>query len=452
MEMNKLVNFVQDGWYNLLTGMGVAGKDKRENTTFGQAPRFDRSTLTEIYRGEGLGARIIKIPADDMVRRWFDIVGDTDGFVNMKLDEMSAKSITTEALYWDRLYGGAMIVIFLDDGQKLDMPVNEANIRDVLGLQVYDRNDCTWTSSDLYTDESKPNYGDVEYYNINNISTGKIFRVHDSRLMKFNGEIVPNLTRIENQGWGDSTIQSVYSRLRGLGDSFAGAEAIITEFIVGTLTIENLQALISSKEGTKKVQERLHLLDLSKHMLNTYLLNKNEKFERVSATGVAGMSDLINQLIDACVAVCGIPRVKLFGEQSKGLGSEAAGNIRLYYDEISSLQERKLQRPFEKLSKYIMLSRDGYFNGVELEEWSVRFKPLWQPTEEEVAKTRKVTADTDKIYYDLGLPGEVILLNRFGGNEYSSEIKLPENLMTAYEDVAENSNMEEEEKTGENNQ
>ena len=439
-----------DGWYNLLTGSGLKKYDRRVNTVFGLAERFDRRSLIEIYRGDGLGKRIIQIPSDDMVREWIKIEGDPEGHVVKKMNDLSTKAFTKEALYWSRLFGGSLILMLINDGQELDQPVNEAQIRDIDGLQVYDRYDIDWTATDLYNNPKDPKFGFPEIYHISNRSTGERFPVHETRVLRFDGEIIPKLVQRENNGWGDSVIVGVYERLRGLGDGYNGIENIITEFIIGKLTIKNLQALISSKEGTKQVQDRLQILDMSKNILNTLLLDEKEEFDRVAASGTQGLSRLIEKLQVVLSAVSGIPVIKFFPEQAKGLGGEAFGNIRLYYDEIKSDQEDKLQPQLRKLARYIQLSKDGEFKGTELENWDIVFYPLWQPTEKEVAETRKLQAEVDDLYYGMGLSGEVILLNRFGGDTYSSDTILPDAYVESIKQIAE-SKPEPEPKPDDNN-
>ena len=421
--------FNTDGWYNVLTGMGTRAYDKRKNTFIGMADRFDRQELTELYRGDGFGARVVDVPADDMVRAWFKVEGDSEGHIVQKTQDLAAKKFIREALIWSRLFGGAIVLMLIDDGQDLDQPVNLEQIRSIKGLQVYDRWDVSWTTSDLYNDPQEDKFGLPEIYKINNFTTATIFEVHETRLLKFEGELVPQFVKRENLGWGDSVINRVYERLRGLGDGYAGVEGLITEFIIGKLTIRNLQSLIGTKEGTKQIQERLQIIDMSQHMLNTILLDEKEEFERVSATGTQGLSKLLDQLVDSLAGVSGIPRVKLLGDQSKGLGSEASGNIRFYYDDISADQEEKLQPELERLCLYIQLAKDGEFKGKELDNWTIVFNPLWQPTAKEEAETRKAVAETDKIYFEMGLSGEVIIVSRFGGETYSTSTVIPEKIL-----------------------
>lgn len=426
-----------DGWYNLLTGAGTTRYDKRKNTSFGLAERFDRRTLIEIYRGDGLANRVIQVVAKDMVREWFKIEGDTEGLVVQRMNELSTKATIKEALIWSRLFGGSIVLMLVEDGQELDQPVAEDQIRKILGLQVYDRYDIDWTSADLYNDSNHPKFGLPERYWISNRSTGERFAVHDTRIMRFDGEIIPKIVQRENNGWGDSTVAKIYERLRGLGDGYIGIEGIITEFIIGKMTIKNLQSLIGSKEGTALIRQRLEVLDMSKHMLNTLLLDEKEEFDRVAAAGTQGLAKLIEKLELAFTAVAGIPFIKVFQEQTKGLGSEAAGNIRLYYDDIKSDQEDALQPQLKILARYIQLAKDGEFHGKEIEGWSIVFNPLWQPTEKEIAETRKLIADTDDIYYGMGLPGEVVIFNRFGGDTYSGDMVLSDAYINAIKAIVE---------------
>jgi phage-related protein (TIGR01555 family) len=445
-EVNQKVEFRNDeGWYNLFTGVGRQATDKRVNTQFGLAHRLDYRTLTQMYEGEGLGRSIAEIPSRDMVREWFTVEGDPDGLALNKLGKLSAKKHFFEALTWNRVYGGSVILMLIDDGRDLVEEVDESQINDIVSLQVFDRWDVTWMISDLIEDPADKNFGKPEKYRIAKVETGDFFEVHHSRLLVFNGLPAPTRIRRTYQGWGNSIFNVIYERLRGMGDGHAGAEGILMEFVIGIMKIKNLQSLIATPEGRATVLERLNLLDNSKHILNTLLLDEKEEFERISASGIGGMDDLLKRLEIALCAVSGIPFVKLFPEQVKGLGGTAEGNIRLYYDDISFDQEIVLENPLQKLIKYIMLSKNSEFKGTPPESWNIKFNKLWQPTEKEIAETKKINAETDQLYASIGLPAQIIILNRFGGESYSSETKLPEKFEKDLRTMVDKMDVEEEE-------
>jgi len=50
---------------------------------------------------------------------------------------------------------------------------------------------------------------------------------------------------------------------------------------------------------------------------------------------------------------------------------------------------------------YLALSKKGPTGGVEPEQWSVRFRPLLEPTEAELVEIRKQQSETDKAYFEM---------------------------------------------------
>lgn len=437
-ELNENVRFKADGWYNNITGIGITNIDRRMHTKYELREIIQINELTAIYRTEGIGTRIVNEKPNDMIRRWFTIEGDTDNIILKILNKMNAKKYFREALIWDRLYGGSVILLFVNDGKQLDEPVNENSIVEVSGMQVFESFYVIINPNQLYDDPTKPEYGKPKIYNITIPTTGKLLSVHESRLLIFDGELLPSMVRIGNNYWGDSCLQSIYDRLRGLGDGYASSETLLMEMIIGIFKVKGLASFMSNKDGRNKMLERMSALDLTRHTINSYLLDENEEYTRMELNG-SGISGIMDILIEALIMVSGYPRVKLLGEQSKGLGGEAAGSLRLYYDQISAMQEEKLQKPLEKLIKYISLSQ-----GLDYEELQLKFNPLWEMSESEVATLRKTQAETDNIYFQMGLPAEIILKSRFGGSSYSMETIIPEEYIEYLESkiMAENEGIE----------
>lgn len=423
---NEFQKFNSDGWANVFTGMGTTGYDKRMATEFTASYEFDKTTLMEMYAGDGVLTKMINIPVEDSIREGFFIEGDPEGLVLDELDSLKFNNNLFEARVWTRLFGGAVMLLLIADGRELNEPVDENAIETIRGIQVYDRWDVTWNSDDLYDDPEEANFGAPEFYTLHNRSIGKSFPVHESRLIRFDGELVDHERRSKNNGWGNSIVKQWYERIRGLADSLAAGEATITEFILGLLKMKNLNSLLDSPNGSQKIKDRLQIIDMAKHILNSIVVDEKEDYSRLTSSGVTGMADLLEIFKGMCSTVSGIPRIKLFGEQSQGLGSSADGNVKFYYDSVAFEQEMKYTDAIRKISRYIMLQQQGPFKGIEIESWSVVFYPLWQQTEKEIAETRKITAETDLIYYQMGVPIEVIMLNRFGGSRYSSELLLPD--------------------------
>jgi phage-related protein (TIGR01555 family) len=409
-----------DGWANLLTGLGLVGADKRMSTGFIPDPRLTYTDLTYLYRSDGLAKRAINLPVNDMLRSWYQLEGDTDGKIELRMKEIDARKQLKRAMRLARLFGGSLCVLGINDGQTYEKPVREGSIKSIDHIHVFDRWRMTVNTADLYLDPANQKYGLPERYLITPLY-GVPFYVHESRVLRFEGEDVTDLIRIQNQGWADSTLQAVWDRLRALGETYGNIETILDEFIIGKMTITNLQEMIAAGKE-KLAQKRLNYVDMTKHIMNTVLLDKDEEYDRISAT-VTGIGDLTDRIIEAFCAVTGIPVCLFMGRSQAGLSNDEASQVRFYYDKIAGEQQEDLLPQLNRLINYINLSLGKPLE----EEWFVRFNPLWQPTQKEIVEQRKNQAETDKIYIDAGvlLPEEVAA-SRFGGDLYSHDTNLME--------------------------
>jgi hypothetical protein len=433
MEEAKVGILKEDGWQNLMTGAGRAATHKAENSEFYLSSQLTDEELSDLYRGEGIAKKIVDIPAKDMTRAGFSIDGDPNNQVSKYLNRIGLKQALKDALRWSRLYGGAIIVMGIDDGQKGDgvkqllTPLKEENIQKIGFFRVYDKRQVNWDSTDIDDDASSPNFGKPKIYTITPLTEATTktpeYKVHYSRVLRFVGEDLPQQESLNKRGWGDSVLQSVYTRVRGFAGALISTEAILDEFIIGILTINNLQDLIAAGQETL-ITKRLQQIDMAKHILNTMLVDKEEEFTRISAT-VNGIKDILEFLKDCLSAVSGIPQVKLFGEQAKGIGSQASGNIRMYYDDISDQQQEDLKPQLERIVSLLSKSTDfkSIFNLPDT--WQLKFNSLWQMSETDIATSRHLVAKQDEIYIKNGvLTPKEIAESRFGGETYSYETVL----------------------------
>ena len=192
-----------DGWMNVLTGLGICGRDKKMNGRFVMTKIFDRAELDMMYRSDGLLRRIIDMFSEEMTRQGFEIEGDTNGDITAQLKMMRANQHITNLIKWARLYGGAISIIGIDDGLPLDQPVDEPSIRSVQWLRTFDRYQAWSRDGTFESDLNSPNYGFPNVYTVNDNRTGAIFYVHYTRVLRMDWNILPPRWQNFNQGWGD---------------------------------------------------------------------------------------------------------------------------------------------------------------------------------------------------------------------------------------------------------
>lgn len=144
---------VTDAWKNILTGMGLTSRDKQVSNTFGTPVILTETVVADLYRGEGFGKRVVDLPTGEMVREWIEIAGDTENEIVKHISTaLQAKKHFLQTLRWDRIYGGAVLLMGINDGGKFEDPLDEANIKEVEFLKTYDRYRVTWNTTDLYND------------------------------------------------------------------------------------------------------------------------------------------------------------------------------------------------------------------------------------------------------------------------------------------------------------
>lgn len=413
-----------DGWQNVLTGLGICGRDKKMNGQFLLTKILAQQELDQMYRTDGLTRRIIDLFSNEMIRQGWEIEGDQEGQCLLKLEELKSNLHLTNLIKWARLYGGAVCVMGIADGLALDEPVDENAIRNIEWLHVFDRYQSFSRDGTFEADLNSPNYGYPNVYTINDNRTGAVFYVHYSRILRVDWSILPPRWQNFNNGWGDPLMQSIYEELRNYASVFSSTATMMQDFVNAILSIPDLSSIMASQCGEQNLMKRLNIFNLAKSMTNLGIIDANEKYEKVT-TNVSGISEILDRFMISLSAVCGIPVTLLFGRSAAGMNSTGDNDVRNFYDAVKQEQECKLKPVLEKLIRYIMLSKDGAFLGVEPDNWSIQFVPLWQNTEEQEAIVRKIVAETDAIYIDRGVldPAEVAV-SRFGGNHWSMNTEI----------------------------
>jgi len=415
----------ENAWANLLTGVGVQGIDRRVDTTYKPTKRLVEGVLRDMYRGDGFARKVVDLPAKEMLRKGFKLDGDPENMVNARFQEIGVHKAVRKMLKWSRLFGGGFGVLGLKDGRDLWKPLNERGLQSVEFLHVFDRYRVQWTSADLYNDPTEAKFGKPKIYTVSPITggAGRSFRVHESRAVILDGLEVHDQDRVSNQGWGDSVIQSCFEQLRQFAAVHGGAELIVEDFIQAVLSINNLQDMLATPQGTELVKQRLNMMDLARHVLHIKLLDANGETYSKEASSIAGLPDLLDRFGITLAAVTGIPVTKLLGRAPAGLNATGESDTRNWYDDVRADQEEILSPLYERLCYLVFISRDGGFNGKEPDNWGIRWNPLYELTEKEKAEQYKATADGDAAYITNGvLSPEEVHDQRFMGEGFGGII------------------------------
>lgn len=386
-----------DGWSNVMAGLGSTSKDKTMHTTYGGFTPLDEDTLSEMYMGEGLANRIITSVADDMTREWIELEGGSAEIVNEELLRLEAENKYNEALRWQRLYGGSLLIIGAMDGKKPYMPLDINRIRNIEYVKVIARTDIPISECVFDKDPMSSTFGKILVYKVNMYvnDTWVPMMIHHTRAIPFHNDPIPPRIRStvtsDTRYWGASSLQSIYESIRDLGGINQSVANILYEFIIGKITVDRLgEMLAAGQEG--RLIKRMELINMTKSTINAVILGENEKYERDYAT-LAGLPEVIDRFMLQLSGSTGIPVTRLFGRSPAGLNATGENDLRNYYDIIEANQRNKLFMPIRKLITMISV-----WKGVEPPEFE--FNSLYQMTELEKAEYEKIEAETEKIKAD----------------------------------------------------
>lgn len=428
-----------DGWSNVFVGLNQK-KDKSKYTEYGEVTLLSDEELESIYMGDGLGGRIIDIVADDMTREWIDLDGPSEDMVEEELIRLDAEKHFNEAIKWQRLYGGSLIVIGAMDGQSPERPLRQDRIRTIEYLKVIPKSDIYISESKFDLNPRSPNFGKVDTYKINYKIGGNLIpsRVHASRCVPFFNDPLPSLYRsacsLDTRYWGMSSLQRIYEELRDLGGVSQSIINILYEFIIGKFKIDRLSEMFA--QGLEKnVITRIEIMEMSKSIINAVILGENEEYTRDYAT-LAGLPEVLDRFMLKLSGSTGIPVTRLFGRSPAGLNATGENDLRNYYDLVEAHQRNRLFPPIRNLVNMIS-------NYLDVETPSVKFNSLYQLTEKEKeeldkieAETEKIKADTAKVYIDMQVLSSEEIREQLGYGgmvpemESENELEAPENEST----------------------
>lgn len=405
----------KDGWSNLFSGLGTKA-DKRKATHNTPDIIIDDVELESIYADDGLGAKIVDLLPDDMLRQgWkYKFQNEKEGMEDISkqyddvFESVQAHEKISQAFKWARLYGGAILVIGAYDGQDLSEPLNVNKIRSFEMLRVIARPNIQFGTLQFQTDPSKPRFGEVEYYPVEFRvgNTLQIANVHWSRVIEFHGIKIPNTGKSvilnEYRYWGLPVLQRVKERLGDLGASFGSLSTLMQELTVGKYKFKDLADVLSQPDGSKLMQSRIQTMDLMKSVFHSVLMDAEDDYVRETLS-FSGVSDVLYQFFTVISACTGYPMTRLFGVSPAGLNSTGDSDTYSYYDMVRSRQQLELKPVLRRLVS-IIAEWQGW------EEPEIEFNPLEQMTEKEQAEleekkanTERTKAETYQKYIDMGI-------------------------------------------------
>jgi len=326
------------------------------------------------------------------------------------MDGLDVKNRFNLAWKYARLYGGAAIFLNVDDGvQSLEEPINLANVRSLRNLTVLNRYELTVSPSDIQADINEPGFGEPELYTLASKTAAKEglslgVKIHKSRLIIFQGIMLPRLLYIANGYWHDSIFTALWDSLRDFNIGHSSIANIIQDYRIFIYKLDGLKEIFAGGKEDQ-LKSRLETMNLARSVMSTYFMAKETEDFDVKTMNVGGIDKLMRSIKERFQAATEIPHTLLFNESPSGLGATGKSEDRMWYDAVKSKQTNYLSPKLDEFFGVFFSAKTGPTRGQMPEEFDYDWVSLYQMTEKEVAEIEKFEAEADDLRISSGVLG-----------------------------------------------
>lgn len=398
-----------DGYSNVPANLG-AGANNLVQTANYVMERFtwDYYTLNILFRDNWIAKAIIEKPANEMLKNGFSIHSQIEPDKIDKIMNIWQKTKTQnkflKCLKWARLYGGCLLIPMIENQGDLSKPLDYETIMpdSYKGCFTVDRWSGVSPSIELVDNITDPDFGQPEYYDVSDNTTGKTFRIHHSRVIKMIGREMPYWEEIAETYWGASELEHVYTELKKRDDTSANISFLIFLANIRVFKMDGISQMLSigDQQAAQRVYETMKTMNHLMCNTGTLAIDKEEDFA-MHGYSFTGINDVYESFMLDISGAAEIPVDKLFGRSPSGFNS-GAETLQNYYDTIDEKRETYVREPLEKIVKIITMSALGEIP----DDIEIDFNPVRRPSDLEKSDLAQKNAQPIFDAYAGGLIGK----------------------------------------------
>lgn len=425
---------------NSLTGLGVEGRDRTLATTI----KSTRLKLEKEKKESLFAIRILRkicsvFPTEAVRKGWVVKLGGQSkdpkiiSDFNLYQTKLQVKKYFAWAKILANAYDGAVIVINVEDGQSPDQPIRRDRIRSVKALYVLDRYKIK--PELVSSDPQNPDYysitmpvGATTQFKDEMQGLGAEYRIHPSRIIRFDGvDLLPD-QMLDNEGWGGSVLEQVWDAYKLWESTHQSIAQIVQNYDVMIYGLKGLSQIIANG-NERQIKTRLSSLQQTNSILGGIAIDSDSESLNSYSRNVSGLPQVGDIFRDRLIGESEVSHTFLFGESPSGLGATGESEEKTDAKKVHAFQEEVYRPRLEYLAELIWLAKDGPTKGRIPDDWRLDFVSLLDEKQQDIIDARGSQANTDRTYLDSAvLLPEEIRQSRFGGSEYSYETVLDERL------------------------
>lgn len=356
--LRRTAQATADGYENFIARVGMQTPNQHSASTYrANFTSRNRMLVEWSYRSSWIIGEAVDAIPDDMTRKGIRITSEIDakdrGILESQLDELQIWDALNDVLKWSRLYGGAVGFIMIE-GQAPMTPLRPETIGKgkFKGILPLDR----WMIDPVLTRRIKdmgPDLGKPEFYDVVTTATGiPAWRIHHSRLIRFDGVTLPFQQKMTENEWGMSVVERIWDRLTAFDSATVGAAQLVYKAHLRTYSVEKLRELIAL--GGPAYEALLKNIDLIRQFQSNEgmtLMDSRDKFE-THQYSFSGLDDILSQFAEQISGAVGIPLVRLFGQSPKGFSTGDA-DLANYYDRVVDILSTLFHQQSRKIGMIV---------------------------------------------------------------------------------------------------
>lgn len=348
MPFNYGVGYMGSDYHNPATGQGTPQDPNYHGRfTWRYIPEWE---LYAMYEENGLAAKMIDLPVDDMLKNWREFDGAKAEAIKAEEKRTGYQVHVKDWVKEADVLGGAVMIPLIYGQDDLEVPLDKKAIRkgDLFKWLVLGKLDIKKHVTN-YTDPTSDNYLKPDYYILPTLD-GTI-NVHPSRVFELSGikrTVGRRITGVCDL-WGISRLARYYDSIKSYESAIGATVQTINDGNIDVLSEEGLGNALTTEEETN-ILRRASLIASLKSRFRILLQDKEAEFSR-NSSNFSGLAPTLEIAQEDCSMVSGIPATKLFGKAKAGMsGDTNDGDIRNYNSDLETRQkdfEHELMGPDE---------------------------------------------------------------------------------------------------------
>jgi phage-related protein (TIGR01555 family) len=422
-------------WGNVLTGLGTIG-DKATSTSPMTFDGLSDVALSAMFHGDATARKAVTKRARTALSKGINVlVPETAGGaaagakVKDELDRLCCVERVLEAARWENLFGGSVIYVGIDDGQRgadsQAQPIRLDALQRVLWLKTIDRRHIVRSpySGDIDMDPTSQTYGEPSHYQVSVPMAGSYVttRIHRSRLIIFGGAAATSEVRESRGGWGISVLDPMYDALQRSVNAWQSSGNAVANAQYTVFSLKGLSAMLGRENGEALMKARSKAMEMAKSLINAILIDGEDKYTR-ERIDFGNLPDMLDRFMYDVACAADMPVTVLFGRSAAGQNATGEGDRESWEASVEEYREHHLRGRIEELVRLIMVSKQGPTKGRELSGWRATFPPLEVLSALELADRYMKMATADVAYIDAQvLSADEVATSRFTAGGYSVE-------------------------------